>query len=50
MAKSDLLSGLKTRNPPASDKSMRLPGHSIDSDATRGKTAPTPKTLGPREA
>ncbi len=48
--KADLHSGMKTRNPPASDKSTRLPGHSIDSEATRKGVAATPPTLGPRTA
>jgi hypothetical protein len=47
---SDLLKGMRDRNPSATDKSTRLPGMNIDSDATRSSTAPTPKTLGPREA
>lgn len=46
----DLHKGLKDRNPSASDKSTRLPGMNIDSDATRSSTASTPPTLGPREA
>lgn len=48
--KSDLHSGLKTRNPSATDKSTRLPGDNINSEATRTKTAATPPTLGPRTA
>ena len=48
--KGDLLSGMKTRNPSASDKSTRLPGDNINSEAVRTKTAATPPTLGPRTA
>ena len=46
-----LLEGLKKTAPPVNDKSRMLPsGPSVDMSATRGSTAPTPKTLGPREA
>lgn len=39
-------------SPPASDKSTQPPTRSstVNSDTTRSKTAPTPKTLGPRVA
>lgn len=44
--------GFPTRDssPSASDKSTMPPTRSttVNSDATRSKTAPTPKTLGPR--
>lgn len=46
----NLLKGLKRSNPSASDKSTRLPGSNINSDSTRGSTAKTPPTLGPRTA
>ena len=45
--------GMPTRDssPSASDKSTVLPkGPSVNADPTRSGTAPTPKTLGPREA
>lgn len=41
-----LLSGLKTHSPKAPSEKPK--GGSVDSDATRKETAPTPKTLGPR--
>lgn len=46
----DILKGMKNRSPSSNDASTRLPGKNIDSDATRSKTASTPKTLGPRTA
>lgn len=46
-----LMDGLKDRSPKDGDASMRLPkGPSVNADPTRSGTAPTPKTLGPREA
>lgn len=42
--------GMKMRAPEPVDASMRCKGGSVDSGATRESTAPTPKTLGPREA
>jgi hypothetical protein len=42
--------GLRDSSPPAVDASQKLPGKNIDQDSTRSATAPTPKTLGPREA
>lgn len=42
--------GMKNKSPKACDASMKLPGKSIDKDAMRSKTAPTPRTLGPRDA
>lgn len=42
--------GMKVRSPSASDASMKCRGGSVNNDTTRKSTAPTPKTLGPREA
>jgi hypothetical protein len=43
--------GLKNHSPKFVDKSFKLyGGGSVNSDTTRGSTAPTPKTLGPRTA
>jgi len=42
--------GMKTREPSATDASTRCRGGSVNNEATRKDTAPTPKTLGPREA
>jgi hypothetical protein len=42
--------GMKVREPSASDASTRCKGGSVNSEPTRKATAPTPKTLGPREA
>ena len=42
--------GMKVREPAAVDASMRCKGGSVNSDTTRKETAPTPKTLGPRNA
>ena len=53
MAKSgkDFMGGLKDSSPRDGDRSMQLPkGPSVNADSTRSTTAPTPKTLGPREA
>lgn len=42
---------VKRPPPPTQDASRVLPkGPSVNTDTTRGATAPTPKTLGPREA
>lgn len=46
----DMLKGLKNRSPSATDASTRAPAKNIDKDATRSSTAPTPRTLGPRNA
>lgn len=47
----DLLKGLTNDSPSASDKSTKLPkGSSVNQDATRTGTAPSPKSLGPRAA
>jgi len=50
MAEKHALNGTKT--PPATQDSSRvLPkGPSVNSETTRSSAAPTPKTLGPREA
>lgn len=40
----------KRHNPPGIDKSMGAKGPSVNSDATRGGVAPSPKTLGGRTA
>lgn len=50
MAETDLKAGLKNDSPPASDSSMGCKGESVNAGTTRSSTAPTPKTLGPREA
>lgn len=47
---SSMLAGMKDRSPKDGDASMRCKGGSVDSEPTRKGTAPTPKTLGPREA
>jgi hypothetical protein len=41
-----LLDGLKDRSPAAPSEKPK--GKSVDSEATRTSTAPSPKTLGPR--
>jgi len=43
-----LKEGLKNCSPPA--PSEKVKGPSVDRDAKRQATAPTPKTLGPRHA
>lgn len=50
MAKGNLHEGMKNRSPASYDKSMALPGKSIDKDPVRSGVASTPKTLGPRTA
>lgn len=50
---SGLLSGLKRKNPVQQAKGDPKPASSypsVDRDATRGSTAATPRTLGPRSA
>jgi|HubBroStandDraft_3_1064219.scaffolds.fasta_scaffold00993_7 hypothetical protein len=42
--------GMKDRAPQPVDASMRCKGGSVNNDTTRRETAPTPKTIGPREA
>ena len=44
----NMLSGLTKKSPPATDSSSKHPGGSVNSDTTRGSTAPTPKTIGGR--
>lgn len=44
----DLKEGLKDRSPAAPSEKPK--GGSVDSDATRSGTAPSPKSLGPRTA
>lgn len=46
----DMLKGLSRKNPAGVDKSMGMGSRSVDADATRSGVAPTPKTLGPRDA
>lgn len=48
--KGNMLAGMTRKNPPGVDKSMTCKGGSVNADATRGGAAPTPKTLGPRDA
>lgn len=49
VGKTTLHGGLKTRSPePPSGKFTK--GGSVNNDTTRSSTAPTPGTLGPREA
>ncbi len=43
-----LYAGLTRKNPKPPQSPIKAP--SVDSDATRKGTAPTPKTLGPRTA
>lgn len=40
--------GMRDRSPQPVDKSMRLGKASVNDDATRSGTAPTPKSLGER--
>ena len=47
--KHNLYAGLKTEIPPFPDKSTGLKGPSVDGNATRGKAAETPPSLGPRK-
>lgn len=48
----NLHKGMKTHSPKAEDASTKLPTSSstVNSEPTRGKTATTPRTLGPRTA
>lgn len=47
----NLHSGLTRKSPPGVDKSMSIPKtSSVNSDTTRGGTAPTPKTMTDRSA
>lgn len=44
-----LKEGLTDKSAKASDSSTKMPSApSVNADATRSSTAPTPKTLGPR--
>lgn len=42
--------GMSTKSPSSPDASMKLGKASVNDDATRSETAPTPKTLGERTA
>ena len=42
--------GMKSTAPEPVDKSMRPSGGSVNNETTRKDVAPTPKTLGPRDA
>ena len=48
-SKSYMHAGMVNRSPPG-DSGMRPPKGSVDDGATRKGVAPTPRTLGPREA
>ena len=53
MGKGYLHEGLKTKNPTQMAKGDPKPATSypsVNGSATRGSTAPTPRTLGPRDA
>ena len=50
MAKGVLHEGLKDMSPSASDSSTKLPTKASVNEGERKSTAPTSKTLGPREA
>jgi hypothetical protein len=41
--------GMHNKSPPG-DSGMRPPSGSVNSETTRESVAPTPRTLGPREA
>lgn len=43
-------SGMSRKSPASVDASMKPVGGKVDADAIRSGTAPTPKTLGPRDA
>lgn len=45
-----MLKGLTRKNPAGVDASMSPKGGSVNAEATRGGTARSPKTLGPRDA
>ena len=47
---SGLHKGMKTTSPPPPDGKITKMSGSVNSDTTRKQTAPTPKTIGPREA
>lgn len=46
----NLHAGLKTKSPPATDKSFGIPKGNTVNEQTRTSTAPSPKTLGDRSA
>ncbi len=46
----NLYAGLSNKSPKAVDASMGCKGGSVDKDTTRDSVAPTPKTIGGREA
>lgn len=45
-----LLKGLSTKSPAPPDGKITKMSASVNSESTRKGTAPTPKTIGPREA
>ena len=47
---SGLLKGMTTKSPSPPDGKITKMSGSVNSDTTRRETAPTPKTIGPREA
>jgi len=49
-AVTDLKKGLVNRSPEASDASTKLKGGDLNANAIRTSVAPTPKSLGPRQA
>jgi hypothetical protein len=42
--------GMSNKSAANPDASMRCSGGSVDANPTRGETAPTPRSLGPRSA
>ena len=47
----NMLKGLTRKSPPGVDSSMKpMTKRSVDEDAMRSGVAPTPRTLGPRDA
>ena len=49
MAKGNMHEGMKNMSP-SGDSGMRPPSGRVNQNPTRDRVAPTPKTLGPREA
>lgn len=49
-SKGSILAGMKNHSPKAVDASMTPPKGRVDQDALRSGVAPTPRTLGPRDA
>ncbi len=45
-----LLKGMSTKSPSAPDGKITSRSGSVNNETTRSGTAPTPKTLGPRNA